>query len=66
MTLKFSDFQFVSINCLKIKHNWMSGLFCIADLSEVGRKIYIIKCVFAKENMIITKKWLKTKLKIKT
>ena len=39
MTLKFSDFQFVSINCFVIFNNdCMSGLFCIADLLDVGRK----------------------------
>ena len=39
MTLKFSDFQFVSINCFVIFNNdCMSGLFFIADLLDVGRK----------------------------
>ena len=35
MTLKFWGFQFVF---WKIQRNCMSGLFCIADLSKVGRK----------------------------
>ena len=39
MTLKSSDFQFVSINCFVIFNNdCMSGLFFIADLLDVGRK----------------------------
>ena len=37
-TLKFSDFQFV---LWKIKSNCMSGLFCIANLLELGKKKYI-------------------------
>ena len=32
---QFSDFHF---NLWKIKSNYMSGLFCIANLLEVGRK----------------------------
>ena len=37
MTLKFSDFQFVSVKKLcKIEHNYRRGLFAIADLLEVG------------------------------
>ena len=39
MTLNFSDFQLVFINVLrKIKCNYMSGLFCIVNLLEMGRK----------------------------
>ena len=38
MTLEFSDFQF---NVLwKIKHNCISGLFCIAHLLEEGKKTF--------------------------
>ena len=41
--MKFSDFQFVFINVLgKIKRNSMSGLFCIANLLEVGRKTHFL------------------------
>ena len=44
MTLKFSDFQFVLIKVLwKIKCNCMSGLFCIANLLKVGRKMHSFK-----------------------
>ena len=39
MTLKFLGFQFIVINVLwKIKRNCMSGLFCIANVVEEGRK----------------------------
>ena len=39
MTLKFSCFQFLSINGIaKKNHNCMSELFYNADLTEVGRK----------------------------
>ena len=38
-TLKFSDFQFAFFNVLwKIKHDYIGGLFCIANLLEVDRK----------------------------
>ena len=33
--LKFSDFQFV---LWKIKSNCISGLFCVANLFDLGRK----------------------------
>ena len=39
LTMKFLDLQFVFTNVLwKIKRNCMIGLFCIANLIEVGRK----------------------------
>ena len=39
MILKFLDFQYVFVNVLlKISSNCMSGLFCIANLLEMGRK----------------------------
>ena len=40
MTLKFSNFLFIFVNCFvkKIKRNCMNGLLCIAHLLEVGRK----------------------------
>ena len=37
-TLKFSDFQF---GLSKVKSSCISGLFCIANLFEVGRKKHI-------------------------
>ena len=38
MILKFLDFQYVFVNVLlKISSNCMSGLFCIANLLEMGR-----------------------------
>ena len=39
MILKFSDFKVVVLTILcKIMRNYMSGLFCIANVLEVGRK----------------------------
>ena len=44
MTLKFSSFQFDSINgIVKKNHKCMSGFFYNADLSQVGRKKHRIK-----------------------
>ena len=41
---KFSDFQFVFINVLwKFKRNCMIGLFCTANLLNVGRKKMFFK-----------------------
>ena len=43
MTLRFSGFQFVFINVRwKFQPNYMSGLFCIVNLLEMGRKKYFI------------------------
>ena len=43
MNLNFSEFQLVFINVLrKIKCNYMSGLFCIVNLFEMGRKKNIL------------------------
>ena len=44
MILKFLDFQYVFVNVLlKISSNCMSGLFCIANLLEIGRKKIFFK-----------------------
>ena len=74
MNLKFSDFQFAF--CFftvleKIKPDCMSGLFCILNLLEVGRKKHFMdfhcRLTKRKQNILIMKrKDIETRKKAKS
>ena len=56
MILKFSGFLVVLLTILwKIKDNCMSGSFCIANLLEVGRKIFFLVLWLSPPNQIEAK-----------